>query len=810
MLEAVEVSTRDAAAEAAAWDDVVRVCRRIPPLWDLANYVAVNPFLGFAGRPIEEAAREVADGLGAHVLPGLAYYRGCWEAGDFGPEDLSRASGRRGGDLDPATLAAALGRDAGAPTRPSGPVLTFAERHDRDHGGNWEDAATRQVARWCAVHASGGGSYWGLPADGRGLYASWLEAARVDRTLEVLGLAGWRSWTAALPEAADEAASAMLAWLGVGPDRREAYLYRLLGGVFGWASFFRRQTWGRPDVDPGDLADLLAVRVCVDAAVAALAPRTGRPGAPRAAGPAVLVEDEAARLVLQEALEDGFARRLLGGLNSPAPRTPAARPAVQAVFCIDVRSEPLRRHLEVRSAAVETLGFAGFFGVPLDWRADGACGSARCPVLLEPAVTLRPPAPAPAPAWKGTVKHALGAPAAAFSFVEVLGLAYGLGLAADVLTARPVPRSGEDSAPFAVEPDGRGGGIPLPARVDLAAGILKNMGLRDTFARLVLLCGHEGRSANNPHAAGLDCGACGGHGGAINARVAAALLDDPAVRDGLEARGLAVPADTRFVAGVHDTSVDEVTLLDTDRVPATHHAELAELRRLLAEAGAATRAERAAALGVPARSPGVLARLLRRRSRDWSEVRPEWGLARNAAFIAAPRARTRGVDLQGRAFLHDYDWTLDPDDSVLTLILTAPAVVASWINLQYFASTVDNRTFGCGTKTLHNRVGTLGVVLGNGGDLRTGLPLQSVQAPDGRWFHEPLRLQLMVEAPRDRIDAVLSAHSSIGDLVENGWVRLFALETAGNGAFLRLPGGEWEPVTPVDLPASGHSERTPA
>lgn len=38
----------------------------------------------------------------------------------------------------------------------------------------------------------------------------------------------------------------------------------------------------------------------------------------------------------------------------------------------------------------------------------------------------------------------------------------------------------------------------------------------------------------------------------------------------------------------------------------------------------------------------------------------------------------------------------------------------------------------CGTWTLHNRVGTLGVVLGNDSDPRTGLPLQSVQAADGR------------------------------------------------------------------------------
>ena len=67
---------------------------------------------------------------------------------------------------------------------------------------------------------------------------------------------------------------------------------------------------------------------------------------------------------------------------------------------------------------------------------------------------------------------------------------------------------------------------------------------------------------------------------------------------------------------------------------------------------------------------------LRRRARDWAQTRPEWGLAGNAAFIAAPRARTRAVDLEGRAFLHDYDWRQDQEGKVLELIMTAPMVVA--------------------------------------------------------------------------------------------------------------------------------------
>ena len=341
-------------------------------------------------------------------------------------------------------------------------------------------------------------------------------------------------------------------------------------------------------------------------------------------------------------------------------------------------------------------------------------------------------------------------------------------------------------------PDAHGRGIAPAARLDLAAGILKNMGFGTSFARLVLLCGHESHSSNNPHAAGLDCGACGGHGGGVNARVAAAVLNDTTVRASLPARGWVIPADTHFIPGVHDTSTDEVRLLDLERVPAGLRADLERLRDMLTAAGSAARAERAPALGLGGKPASVLSRLLGRRTKDWSEVRPEWGLARNAAFIAARRCRTRGIDLQGRTFLHEYDASADADASVLTLILTAPMVVASWINLQYFASTVDNDVFGCGDKALHNRVGALGVVLGNGGDLRTGLPLQSVHSGNGQWFHEPLRLQVVVEAPTDRIDRVLAAQPGVRELVENGWVRLFALSPDGSETSRLVPGHGWE------------------
>ena len=256
--------------------------------------------------------------------------------------------------------------------------------------------------------------------------------------------------------------------------------------------------------------------------------------------------------------------------------------------------------------------------------------------------------------------------------------------------------------------------------------------------------------------------------------------------------GIDIPDATWFVAGLHNTTTDDIDLFDTDAVPNMWHADVEQLRGWLKEAGGVARRHRAAGLGLAdiGDQPDVLEKAVRERANDWSEVRPEWGLAGNASFIVAPRSRTCHLDLGGRTFLHDYDASIDPEGIVLARIMTAPMVVTNWINLQYFASTVDNRRYGSGNKVLHNVVGGhIGVFEGNGGDLRIGLPLQTLH--DGTSLrHPPLRLSVFIEAPRDRLDAVIAEHAVVRNLVANSWLHLLRIESV-DGAVERWTADGW-------------------
>ena len=485
-------------------------------------------------------------------------------------------------------------------------------------------------------------------------------------------------------------------------------------------------------------------------------------------------------------------------LASPGALTTDSRPALQAAFCIDVRSEVFRRALESVDPDIQTLGFAGFFGLTASHRRFASdVQELRLPVLLNPGLTTRSGGPDDAEAdqsarFKARAKRAWGrfklAAVSSFAFVEATGPVYASKLVSDALGLHATPAP-NDPAPR-LDP-----ALDLATRTKAAETVLRAMSLTTNFAKLVLLAGHGASVVNNPHASGLHCGACGGYSGEVNARLLAALLNDPQVRAGLVPQGIEIPADTLFLGALHDTTTDAVTLYADDHPSARDQSDIRQAKVWLEAAGVISRGERALRL------PRVAGEgSLTRRSRDWAEVRPEWALAGCKAFIAAPRRRTAGKTLEGRAFLHDYDWKADKDFGVLELILTAPVVVASWISLQYYGSTVAPAVFGAGNKLLHNVTGGVGVVEGNGGVMRAGLPWQSVH--DGeRYVHEPLRLSVCIEAPREAMTEILKRHEGVRALFDNRWLHLFALDENGQMAWRYAGDLQWTAISAASDPA---------
>ena len=366
-----------------------------------------------------------------------------------------------------------------------------------------------------------------------------------------------------------------------------------------------------------------------------------------------------------------------------------------------------------------------------------------------------------------------------FGFVEGAGFFYGLSLLGRTLSPGFISKLKErNSASFeeACEPAISHANctadeelqIPLGEKTAIVKSAFDLTGWRN-FAPLVIFAGHGSHTANNPFGSSLDCGACAASPGRHNARMLAKLANLPEVRKSLaKDHQLVIPEDTLFIGAEHNTTTDEIVLFDSD-IPDSFRTKVATLKNGLALAQQTATRER---LGGSAKSVETA----RKKANDWAETRPEWGLARNAGFIVAPRELTKNTSLDGRCFLHSYNWEADKTGRALEGIMQGPMVVTQWINNHYYFSTVDNDKFGGGSKITHNITGKFAVVQGNGGDLKSGLPLQSLLQTDEEYYHQPLRLSVVIQSPVSRIDEILGRNENLKSLLDNEWIYLMVMD----------------------------------
>jgi uncharacterized protein YbcC (UPF0753/DUF2309 family) len=740
------------------------------------------------------------------VMP-VDYYLVAWKQGDIAKADLDQAIAETSAPITPQQLVDALEGDSFQPQPP--PLLSdqIDRRRDLTTRPSWCDSITHQISQFCAAYFDRQQADW-HPVQSESLYMSWRNAISKDHSIHLLmGESRVPERSRKLADKPVDQILRSLRQLQVPEKDWSGFLQTVILRVSGWASWCAYLKWQQQleGSDHDALVDLLAIRLswetllddddrgCGSVWSAWMSDWQKHDGS---AGERALE----LHLVWQRAQEIAYQRHLANTLLTGPAGLSDEVPAVQAAFCIDVRSEVFRRHFEAQSGGVETIGFAGFFGLPVSYAPLGTSADRpQLPGLLAPQLHITDSSGDAGSDARiaGHRRRRLNAslnwqtfttvPLSSFSLVESLGLGYVVKLARRTLPGLG-SRFSTDRAGLSASENKRlkpslmsVSGLSVADLTEIGANVLTSMGLTSHFARVVLLVGHGCQTANNPHQAGLECGACCGQTGEVNARALAGLLNDPQIRDGLRQKGIAIPHLTHFIAGFHNTTVDEVSLFDIDELPGSHLADLRIIEKQLQTAGASARAERAIALGLGQlrEKPVRLHRELLKRSNDWSQTRPEWGLANNAALIIAPRSRTRGKNLNGRAFLHEYDHRSDQDGALLEQIMTAPMIVAHWINMQYYGSTVDNRRYGSGNKLLHNVVGgRIGVFEGNGGDLRIGLPWQSIHN-GAEWQHTPLRLTVVIDAPTSWIEAVIERHEIVRQLVENRWLYLFRLDEAG-------------------------------
>ncbi|KRT67999.1 MAG: hypothetical protein XU15_C0034G0004 [candidate division NC10 bacterium CSP1-5] len=527
------------------------------------------------------------------------------------------------------------------------------------------------------------------------------------------------------------------------------------------------------------------------------------------------------------------------------------RPRAQLIFCLDMREEGIRRHVEAQSEEYETLGTAGFFTMPMILR-PLATGIAKpsCPIPIDPRHTVveglhagqgtREARHTYRKKWKEAlhgIYHRLETNfATAYSLIDLLGVPFGITVmgrtllprSSRVLTATlrdtlipPVrtslrvdrPTEDETREELALIDELRANGLDarhhaarlaefgalgfsLKEQVDLVEAQLRMIGLTDNFARLILFCGHGSTTENNPYAAAYHCGACGGSRGGPNGRAIAAMLNSPQVRAVLAERGIRIQEDTYFLGAEHDTAADRFTYFDTEELPPTHREEFRRLAHDCIQACGGHAQERCRHLPLAPENPTPeeALRHVHTRSVDWAQVYPEWGHARCAVMLIGRRGWTRGLSLDRRVYLQSYNPNQDPDGSILAEIMAAFVPVVRGIALDYYFSYVDsgiNGVFGAGTKAIHNVVGLIGVMQGAGSDLRPGLPAQGV-AP----LHEPMRAHLVIEADPARVRSIIAQYKVLKDLFENQWAHLIAWNPQ-TGDFLGYTrDGVWQSLEP--------------
>lgn len=697
------------------------------------------------------------------------------------------------------------------------------------------DYVDYHVIKWCKLYVDDAQSGWTMPDRERGFFASWYRLVQHDPALTKKE----RQRIKSLPNDPEDLLNTVLHRFNIAGIEVQTYIEQHLLALPGWAGMMLWLEENNPH-EHHLIRTYLAIRLAIEwCLVEPYLPIERKSHNDISLWTKCILEwiewggysfeewqtlpqksqlehiqfacrfhQQVSRKIWLEAWEATYQQQMKNQLTSTVTDNvnQSKIPSAQLAFCIDVRSEPFRRQIEA-AGEFETIGIAGFFGLPIAKSELGKPHShPSLPVMNQPQHKIKEYTAEREPTAFQQRKHVLQSVTYTFKKMKqnalpslLLPELSGPWLTLQTITRSFVPRrtgdlirkfyskwlqkpkdttltldyqhNHEEHLPI---------GFTDEEKVAYALQALKLMNLTKNFAPLVVFCGHGSHSANNPYAASLDCGACGGASSAFNAKVLAQLCNLPEVRTGLEKEGVLVPSTTAFASAEHRTSTDELEWIYLPELSSAAQQAYEALEISMPEISRLANETRLAQLPNNHLTKKDPNKEVHRLANDWSEIRPEWGLAKNASFIIGERSLTKSINLEGRAFLHNYNWRDDEDGSILSNIVSGPATVAQWINLQYYASTVAPHYYGSGSKITQTVTAGIGVMQGNASDLLTGLPWQSVMSADNKMYHSPIRLLIVIQAPQHVVADLLESLPDFHQKVVNGWLKLASIDQFGD------------------------------
>ena len=757
---------------------ITEASNAIGKTWPLYAFVTSNPLAGYENAHFKEAVDEATDMIGGKLYPATDVYEKAWRKGEIDEE-----------------LLATLLKEEGFSTIPE-ESLSQMRQFNSNKPQSRDQEVNRIVTKWLMAFLDEGLAEWEMPFKDLGFYPAWRKLASYDNRIN-------RKEIAYLPHDSHSALEKILQDHSK-EDQLNILKYHL-AALPGWAGYIKYRVEERSDWQQKyslTLLDYLAVRLSIAKLIDVDILPQKRKKTDNKVNQLKYIWLKAWELSYQ----DHFSHELKQNIDTI--KEDKKLPDAQMVFCIDTRSELIRRHVESKGN-YETFGYAGFFGIAMDYKdPNNGLKIKSCPPIVDSGfeVTESPKQNQVKDLQEYQskylkkefknyfLKRMKNMLPSAFGYVEGSGFFYGVSMLMRTLIPQHLyqPKKKQDSSYEELcNPDidhkHENSQLSQEEKTGIVKSAFQLTGWKD-FSKLVVFSGHGAHSRNNPFNSSLDCGACAGSPGRHNARMLAELANDKKVRGLLNKEGFNIPEDSIFMGAEHNTTTDEMVLFDSE-VPESHQKELGQLKANLLLAQRSATRER---LGNDKKSLVAA----HRKTNDWSETRPEWGLAKNNAFIIGSRELTKDLHLDGHCFLHSYDWNSDKTGDALTAIMQGPMVVTQWINNHYYFSTVDNQQYGGGSKIFHNVTGKFGVVMGNGSDLKTGLPLQSVNETDNKLYHRPLRLSVFIHAPKNRIQGILQSNEKLQTLLNNEWIYLIVIDPKNANTFYRYECSlKWKAIT---------------